>query len=356
MNWIDLRSDTVTLPTDEMRFAMANAEVGDDVYEDDPTVIRLERLAASILGKESALFVPSGTFGNQLSILTHTLRGDEVIIPASNHIIVHEAGASAVIAGVQMRTLDCEDGMPSIERIHSAIRGEDLHYPRTGLICLENAHSSGRVLPIQYMENVYKLAKSNHVPLHLDGARIFNAAISLKVKPSEIASYADSVMFCLSKGLGAPIGSMLVGTEEFVRRARKGRKIMGGALRQVGIIAAAGIVALEKMIDRLHEDHENARYLSSLMEDIPGVKVMEDRLDINMVFFRLEDHAKNPGLIVDRMLSKGIKINPPEGYEWRFVTNLNVSRQDIERAVDEFGKALKSESNTPRLKPGVSAD
>ncbi|MEQ8159500.1 MAG: low-specificity L-threonine aldolase, partial [Mesotoga sp.] len=278
MKWIDLRSDTVTLPGEEMRAAMANAEVGDDVYGDDPTVNRLEEIAAEVLGKESAVFVPSGTFGNQLSILTHTLRGDEVIIPASNHIIVHEAGASAVIAGVQMRTLDCDDGMPSVDRILKAIRGEDLHYPRTGLICLENAHSSGRVLPMEYMKEVYSLARERAVPVHLDGARIFNAAVSLGIDAGEIASKADSVMFCLSKGLGAPIGSMLVGTKDFISRARKGRKIMGGAMRQAGIIAAAGIMAIEKMIDRLGEDHENARYLAKKLEEIKGIEIMRDRL------------------------------------------------------------------------------
>ncbi|HPM95675.1 MAG TPA: low-specificity L-threonine aldolase, partial [Mesotoga sp.] len=324
MKWIDLRSDTVTLPGEEMRAAMANAEVGDDVYGDDPTVNRLEEIAAEVLGKESAVFVPSGTFGNQLSILTHTLRGDEVIIPASNHIIVHEAGASAVIAGVQMRTLDCDDGMPSVDRILKAIRGEDLHYPRTGLICLENAHSSGRVLPMEYMKEVYSIARERAVPVHLDGARVFNAAVSLGIDAREIASKADSVMFCLSKGLGAPIGSMLVGTKEFISRARKGRKIMGGAMRQAGIIAAAGIMAIEKMIDRLGEDHENARYLAKKLEEIKGIEIMRDRLDINMVFFKLDQGR--PEAIVGELYREGIKINPPEGDEWRLVTNLDVSR------------------------------
>ena len=340
MKWIDLRSDTVTLPGEEMRAAMANAEVGDDVYGDDPTVNRLEEIAAEVLGKESAIFVPSGTFGNQLSILTHTLRGDEVIIPASNHIIVHEAGASAVIAGVQMRTLDCDDGMPSVDRILKAIRGEDLHYPRTGLICLENAHSSGRVLPMEYMKEVYSLARERAVPVHLDGARIFNAAVSLGIDAREIASKADSVMFCLSKGLGAPIGSMLVGTKDFIARARKGRKIMGGAMRQAGIIAAAGIIAIEKMIDRLGEDHENARYLAKKLEEIKGVEIMRDRLDINMVFFKLD--SGRPEAIVDELYREGIKINPPEGDEWRLVTNLDVSRSDLDTFIARFAKAVKS--------------
>lgn len=340
MKWIDLRSDTVTLPGEEMRAAMANAEVGDDVYGDDPTVNRLEEIAAEVLGKESAVFVPSGTFGNQLSILTHTLRGDEVIIPASNHIIVHEAGASAVIAGVQMRTLDCDDGMPSVDRILKAIRGEDLHYPRTGLICLENAHSSGRVLPMEYMKEVYSLARERAVPVHLDGARIFNAAVSLGIDAGEIASKADSVMFCLSKGLGAPIGSMLVGTKDFIARARKGRKIMGGAMRQAGIIAAAGIMAIEKMIDRLGEDHENARYLAKKLEEIKGIEIMRDRLDINMVFFKLDQGR--PEAIVGELYREGIKINPPEGDEWRLVTNLDVSRSDLDTFIARFTKAVKS--------------
>ncbi len=339
MKWIDLRSDTVTLPGEEMRAAMANAEVGDVVYGDDPTVNRLEEIAARRLGKEAAIFVPSGTFGNQLSILTHTLRGDEVIIPASNHIIVHEAGASAVIAGVQMRTLDCDDGMPSVDRILKAIRGEDLHYPRTGLICLENAHSSGRVLPMEYMKEVYSIARERAIPVHLDGARIFNAAVSLGIDAREIASKADSVMFCLSKGLGAPIGSMLVGTKDFIARARKGRKIMGGAMRQAGIIAAAGIIAIEKMIDRLGEDHENARYLAKKLGEIEGVEIMRDRLDINMVFFKLD--SGRPKAIVEELHRQGIKINPPEGDEWRLVTNLDVSRSDLDTFIDRFAKAVR---------------
>ncbi|MGD9908779.1 MAG: low-specificity L-threonine aldolase [Mesotoga sp.] len=341
MKLIDIRSDTVTVPGEEMRRMMANAEVGDDVYGDDPTVNKLEEIAASILKKEASLFVPSGTFGNQLSILTHTLRGDEVIIPASNHIIVHEAGASAVIAGVQMRTLDCDDGMPSVERIRKAIRSEDLHYPRTGLICLENAHSSGISLSLKYMSEVYELARARNVPLHLDGARIFNAAIASGVSPAEIAANSDSVMFCLSKGLGAPIGSMLAGTKEFIAKARKGRKIMGGAMRQVGIIAAAGIYALEGMTDRLSIDHCNAKYLAEGLSKIPNVDVFNKRLDINMVFFRITKKVSSQP-IVETLLDKGIKINPPEGGEWRFVTNLNVSRDDIDRVLIEFESALNT--------------
>jgi threonine aldolase len=238
-----------------------------------------------------------------------------------------------------MRTLDCDDGMPSVDRILKAIRGEDLHYPRTGLICLENAHSSGRVLPMEYMKEVYSIARERAIPVHLDGARIFNAAVSLGIDAREIASKADSVMFCLSKGLGAPIGSMLVGTKDFIARARKGRKIMGGAMRQAGIIAAAGIIAIEKMIDRLGEDHENARYLAKKLGEIEGVEIMRDRLDINMVFFKLD--SGRPKAIVEELHRQGIKINPPEGDEWRLVTNLDVSRSDLDTFIDRFAKAVR---------------
>ena len=240
MKYIDLRSDTVTLPTELMKKAMLNAELGDDVYRDDPTVIELETLASEMMGKEAGLFVPSGTFGNQLALLTHTNRGDEVILQADCHIKKYEVGASSVIAGVQLCGIE---GEMNIEKINQAIRGEDIHFPRTSLICLENATGFGRVLSIDYMKAVYQLAKKQNINVHLDGARIFNAALALNVDVKEISKYADSVMFCLSKGLCAPIGSMLVGSKAFIERARKNRKLMGGGLRQVGIIAACGVVA-----------------------------------------------------------------------------------------------------------------
>ncbi len=340
MKWIDLRSDTVTQPTPEMRKAMSEAVVGDDVYSDDPTVNELERLAAEMLGKEAALFVPSGTFGNQLALLTHTLRGDEVIVPSSNHIFVHEVGAASVISGVQLRIIESDDGMPSLERIENAIRDDDLHSPRTSLISLETAHSSGRVLPLSYLESVRALADNTGLPIHLDGARIFNAAVSMGISAADIARFADSVMFCLSKGLSAPVGSILVGGEEFIRRARKGRKLMGGAMRQAGVIAAAGIVALKTMVERLGEDHENARYFASLLDQIPGISVLRDRVDINMVFFRL---GKIPGdYLVSHLEENGIKINPPDRGLYRLVTNKDVSREELEIAVNAVEKAVRS--------------
>lgn len=339
MKWIDLRSDTVTQPTPEMRKAMSEAVVGDDVYSDDPTVNELERLAAEMLGKEAALFVPSGTFGNQLALLTHTLRGDEVIVPSSNHIFVHEVGAASVISGVQLRIIESDDGMPSLERIENAIRDDDLHSPRTSLISLETAHSSGRVLPLSYLESVRALADNTGLPIHLDGARIFNAAVSMGISAADIAWFADSVMFCLSKGLSAPVGSILVGGEEFIRRARKGRKLMGGAMRQAGVIAAAGIVALKTMVERLGEDHENARYFASLLDQIPGISVFRDRVDINMVFFRL---GKIPGdYLVSHLEENGIKINPPDRGLYRLVTNKDVGREELEIAVNAVEKAVR---------------
>lgn len=340
MKIIDMRSDTVTTPTEKMRKAMYEAEVGDDVYQDDPTVNKLEELAAQIIGKEAALFVPSGTFGNQLAILTHTLRGDEIILPSSNHIFVHEAGAPAVISNVQLYILDDPYGMPSIERIEKAIREDDIHYPRTGLICMENAHSSGKVISLDYLQRVHELAAKYHIPVHLDGARIFNAAIALNVDAKQISATAESVMFCLSKGLAAPVGSILAGTREFIEKARKGRKLMGGAMRQVGVLAAAGIVALTEMIDRLAEDHENAKTLAHLLSNIPHVKVFEDQLDINMVFFKFDLIPAK--VFVSEMFKRGIKINPPFDGVYRFVTHKDVSKQDMYTVARIFEEIIKS--------------
>jgi len=287
MNYIDLRSDTVTWPTEAMRKAMAQAPVGDDVYGDDPTVNELERLAAEMTGKEAALFVPSGTFGNQLSLFTWCPRGSEVILGEQCHIIQHEAGAASVIAGVQTRPIFAPDGILPLETIEERIRGNDIHYPPTSLICIENAHSSGRVIPLSYMKEVAQLAHAHGLPVHLDGARLFNAAVSMGVSAIEISSMVDSVMFCLSKGLCAPVGSMLAGSREFIEKARRRRKIMGGGMRQVGVLAAAGLIALKDMTRRLAEDHENAHYLASQLAWIPGIEVEKEALDINMVFFKL---------------------------------------------------------------------
>lgn len=329
MKIIDMRSDTVTLPTEEMRMAMCQAEVGDDVYEDDPTMKELEKLGARLLGKEAAVFVPSGTFGNQLALLTHCLRGDEVILEENCHIIEHEVGASAVIAGVQLRTVKGKNGAMNPEDVRKVIREDDIHFPRTGLICMENAHSCGAVLPLNNMKEIYKIAREHNIPVHVDGARIFNAAISLGVDVKEVAQYGDSIMFCLSKGLAAPVGSLLAGNREFVDRARKNRKLMGGGMRQAGILAAAGIVALNKMVDRLKEDHENAKLFADEISKLDTIKVKRDRLDINMVYFEIEGSKVKSDEIVETLKQKGIKINGIERNEYRFVTNKDVTREDV---------------------------
>jgi threonine aldolase len=341
MRFIDLRSDTVTNPTDAMREAMYRAEVGDDVYEDDPTVKELEKVAAEIVGKEAALFVPSGTFGNQLALLTHCRRGSEVILGDDCHIVAHEVGAAAVIAGVQLRTLNSVKGALCPKEVRRKIRKEteDIHYPGTSLICLENAHSNGRVIPLDIMKEIYDLAKENNLPVHLDGARLFNAASYLAADAKVITQYCDSVMFCLSKGLCAPVGSMLAGSKEFIDKARKGRKLMGGGLRQVGILAAAGLIALEDMRERLSEDRENALYFAELLSELPGLEVNKEDIHINMVFFKVATKLDGARL-KEEFLKRGIKVNPPENGEMRFVTNYWVSKEDIDKVVADFREIL----------------
>lgn len=340
MRYIDLRSDTVTQPTASMRQAMAAAVVGDDVYRDDPTVTELEDLAARMLGKEAALFVTSGTMGNQLCVMTHTSRGDEVILGDEAHIFVHEVGAAAVLSGVTLRQLKFDNGIPDAAMIERAIRSEDIHEPRTSLICMENALSNGRVVKVETMAEVYAVAKRHGLPVHLDGARLFNAAVALDVDVRELTQYADTVSCCLSKGLCAPVGTVIAGPRAFIERARKYRKLLGGGMRQAGILAAAGILALTQMTKRLQEDHENARYMAELLQKIDGVRVDMSSVQINMVFFE----ANRPQELLDdvqaRMLERGVKINGASGREFRFVTSNDVSRADVEYAVSVFSDSI----------------
>ena len=339
--YIDIRSDTVTLPTEEMLDAMRNAISGDDVYEDDPTVNELERKSAGILGKEAALFVPSGTFANQLAIMTHTSRGEEIIVPEGNHIVIHEVGASAVLSQVQLKTIKDNFGEVDISLLEKAVRPDDIHFPKTGLICMENAHSSGKVVSLRNMKQVYDFAGKRKIPVHLDGARIFNAAVVLKAEAAEIAGYADSVMFCLSKGLCCPIGSVLAGSYDFIKRARKNRKLMGGGLRQAGYIAAPGLIALEKMTKRLGEDHEHAKYMAAGLDEIDEINILKNQLDINMVFFTIKKDGFNEKDFIKYLEINNIKINPPEGNEFRFVTHYWIKKQDIDyvvKIVDDFFK------------------
>lgn len=334
MKTIDFRSDTVTRPTQRMRDAMYRAEVGDDVYGDDVTVNKLQEYVADLCGMEAALFVPSGTFCNQLSLFTHCNRGDEVILADECHIVQHESGSAAIIAGVNLRTLPTINGKMDLEKIERAIRKEEnIHYPDTKLICLENAFSDGTVIDIEYMRSVKKLANKYNLKVHLDGARFFNAVTSLNCDVKEITQNVDSINICLSKGLCAPIGSILVGTKEFIKNATKKRKIMGGGMRQVGILAAAGQIAVKEMRLRLVEDHDNARYLAERLEIISGIEVLKNKLDINMVFFRIRDEKLRVMFTEENFAKYGIIINPEEDGLFRFVTHYYITRECIDQTI-----------------------
>jgi threonine aldolase len=311
---------------------MAAAEVGDDVYGDDPTINELEALGAEILGKEGAVFVPSGTFGNQLALFTWCKRGTEVILGEECHIIQHEAGAASVIAGVQTRPISAPDGALPVEAVRERLRKAELHFPATSLICLENAHSLGRAVSLEAMDGIRKLADEWGLPVHLDGARIFNAAAALGIEARAIAARADSVMFCLSKGLCAPVGSLLAGTKDFVERARMKRKIMGGGMRQAGIIAAAGIIALKEHTRLLGEDHERAKRLARSLGEIPGIIINPEETEINMVFFSFPP-ARDPGTaerITKAFAQRQILINAPENGLFRFVTHYWIGEAELE--------------------------
>ncbi|MCL2319249.1 MAG: low-specificity L-threonine aldolase [Treponema sp.] len=346
---IDIRSDTVTKPTDAMRKAMAVAEVGDDVYGDDPTVNKLEKLGAEMAGKEAALFVPSGTFGNELALFTWCPRGTEVILGEECHIIQHEAGAASIIAGVQTRPIPAPDGVLTPEAIRERLRKQDLHVPPTSLICIENAHSSGRSVPLSAMDEVRKIADEWKLPVHLDGARIFNAATALGCEAKEIAARADSVMFCLSKGLCAPVGSLLAGKKKFIEEARLKRKIMGGGMRQAGILAAAGIIALEGQTRRLEEDHQRAKKIARELAKIPGILIKPRETEINMVFFTWPPAAKDEkaaARIVEAFKKRGIIISLPERGVFRFVTHYWIGDVEVEAILAASREAFGGKGQT----------
>lgn len=330
MKYIDLRSDTVTKPTNEMREAMYHAEVGDDVFSDDPTANRLEALVAEKTGKEAGVFCPSGTFSNELALFTHCNQGDEVILDQFSHIVQHESGASPVISGVQLFTLESELGVWNLEKLERMIKKRTMGNTETTLISVENTFN-GRALPLDYMKKVYDIAKKHDVNVHLDGARIFNAATALHVDVSELTKYSDTVSVCLSKALGSPAGTVLCGSKEFCDKARFKRKIMGGGMRQIGILAAPGIIAIEKMSKRLQEDHDNATYMGDLLKQIPNIVIDEAQREINMVFFDIDDDSKYE--LDTYMFEHGVKIL---GYEngFRFVTHYDVTKADIKKAVD----------------------
>ncbi|MBT7712535.1 MAG: low-specificity L-threonine aldolase [Deltaproteobacteria bacterium] len=329
---IDLRSDTVTKPTPEMRSAMMSAEVGDDVYGEDPTVNRLESLAADMLGTEAAIYVSSGTQSNLLGIMSHCQRGDEYIVAQNAHTYRYEGGGAAVLGSIQPQPLDtAEDGTFDLGKVAENIKSDDFHFARTRLLCLENT-TGGKVLPLTYIEEAAKLAKPRGLGFHLDGARIFNAAVSLKVDVQEISRHFDSISVCLSKGLGAPIGSVLCGTKELIDRARRQRKMLGGGMRQAGFIAAAGIYALENHINRLEEDHQNARELAEGLSLIKALSIKPDAAKTNMIFvpFGVEESNRLAAFLKE----KGILISGRGAL--RLVTHLDISRQDIQTVIQAF--------------------
>lgn len=342
---IDLRSDTVTKPTPEMRAAMAAAEVGDDVYGEDPTVNRLQELAAEIFEKEAALFVASGTMGNQIAVKVHTLPGQEVVIEDRSHIFNYELGMSAVLSGITFRTVESTDrtGHLTWAEIAGACRpkGSD-HSAATGLVCLENTHNlgGGSVMTAAHCGELCRNCSEHGVPVHMDGARIFNAAIAAKTSVADLTRHCSSVQFCLSKGLGAPVGSVLVSSREFIDEALFWRKRMGGGMRQAGIIAAAGIVALEESPKRLDEDHENARSLAYGIANLPGISMDPGRIVTNIVIFDIARTGKSSGDIC-RLLKEGGVLASGFDNSMRMVTHRDVSSEDIARAVEIFGRVLE---------------
>ena len=330
MREIDLRSDTVTQPTQEMRDAMYSAPVGDDTYGDDPTVRNLEALAAKMAGKEAALFLASGTMGNQAAIMTHTVRGDEMILSSGSHLVMHEVGAAAILSGVVVRAIPCKDDMLTPEIIEDALRRDSLQVGHNSLICIENAMCNGKVMPLELMKACYETAKQYNLPVHIDGARVFNATVALGINLKELARYCDSIMIGLSKGLCAPLGSVLCGDTDFIEKARRNRKMLGGDMRQAGLIAACGIIGLEKMVDRLVDDHNNAKRLAELIGEIQSIKVDKESLQINMVFFELNKPKNTIAQLPALMLEKGIKMNGMAGGKFYFVTNNDVTAEDVE--------------------------
>lgn len=340
---IDLRSDTVTKPTPAMRQAMAEAEVGDDVYGEDPTVNRLEAIVAEMLGKEAAVFVSSGTMGNLTSVLAHCGRGDEMILGDKSHIFRAEQGGAAAFGGVHPMAIATQaDGTLALDEISANMRADNEHYPITKLVCIENTHNfcGGRVLPIAYMDAVGDLAHEHGLKLHVDGARLWNAAVALGVSPARVIRNADSVSVCLSKGLGAPVGSVVAGDKSFIGRARRARKAVGGGLRQAGILAAAGIVAVTEMVERLSDDHANAKQLAEGLAQIEGIQIDPTEVETNLVFFELTHPEVTPAQLVNGLAALGVKLNSSANRRLRAVLNYHVTAADVEQVLAAFRTVL----------------
>ncbi|MBI2490495.1 MAG: aminotransferase class I/II-fold pyridoxal phosphate-dependent enzyme [Candidatus Rokubacteria bacterium] len=346
---VDLRSDTLTLPTPEMREAMARAEVGDDVWEEDPTVKRLEAMAAERLGKAAGLFVASGTMGNLVSVVSHTRAGQEVVLDLDSHIFNYEVAGSAVIGHVQMHPVKTARGFLTPDQVREALRPSNIHLPPTGLVCVENTHNrhGGTCCTPEEIAAVAEIAHGAGVPVHLDGARLFNAAVALRREAREFAHPADSVTFCVSKGLAAPVGSVVCGSVEFIARARRTRKMVGGGMRQAGVIAAAGIVALERMVDRLAEDHANARRLAEGLAKLPGLAVDLATVQTNIVIVRVERpggpaaSAAATGELVAGCAARKVKVHAMGPAAIRCVTHKDVDAEDIRRTLEAFAELTR---------------
>jgi threonine aldolase len=344
---IDLRSDTVTKPSAAMRDAMARAEVGDDVYGEDPTVNRLQEKAAALVGKAAALFVPTGIMANQLSIRIHAQPGDEVIVERTSHIVRYEHGAAAALAGVQLHWIAGERGLVKPEQVEAAIRPKDPYNPQTKLICLENTHNSGggSIYPLAVIEKIRAVARTHGIPMHLDGARLFNAVVATGIQAADYARHFDTVSFCLSKGLGAPVGSLIASDAATIQALRRYRRMYGGGMRQAGILAAAGLYALDHNIARLKEDHEHARQLARILQKIPNVSVNLDEVETNIVMFDVTGSKRNPQEFLAALKTEGVLINlvghPPGGNPtFRAVTHLDVASRDIDEAGAVFMRVL----------------
>lgn len=341
---IDLRSDTVTKPTDEMRKAMARAEVGDDVYGEDSTVNRLQDLAAAMLGKRFALFVPSGTMANQLAIRSHTQPGQEIIVESKSHVVRYEQGAAGALAGVQLHWVTGERGIMTVEQVEAAIRPNDAHSIPTALICIENTHNAGggTIYPLSTIEKIRALAVRHGIPMHLDGARLFNAVAATTLPPTVYAQHFETVSLCLSKGLGAPVGSLLISNDQrLMDRARRFRRMYGGAMRQAGILAAAGIYALERHVVRLKTDHEHAKKLARQLQHISAIQIAPQHVETNIVIFDIVDEHRSPAELVAALKEHGVLINAVGGQSYRAVTHLHITDKQIDEAANVFTNVLK---------------
>jgi threonine aldolase len=347
MKIIDLRSDTVTKPTPAMLRAMMSSPLGDDVFGDDPTVIKLEKETARLLGKPAGLFVPSGTMGNQLAVMTHTRPGDEVILDYESHIFRYEVAGAAVMSGVQFNALRGPGGVMLAEQIREAIRPADIHQPQTALVCLENTHNraGGTVYPVDEIGRINSICRKNKIRLHLDGARLWNASVASKIPLKEYSKYFDSVMVCFSKGLGCPVGSVLAGDRDFIEKARRHRKMLGGGMRQAGLLAGAGLYALKHNIRRLVEDHERAKALAAKISQLPGVNLDQDSVQTNIIVFDVARSGMNAEQALQKLARRGLWLVSFGRTRLRAVTHLDVDDRDMKKAGEILAKIFFKNAN-----------